>query len=148
MNVVDSLSLGPTRRVEPRVFVVVQSRLLAAVFGPLDVRRLAKNAGLGERPDIHPHAVVQVRLPAEGLLAERLPAREDIVRGGSPARISLSFCCNAWAAPRQRSAPTLSDLLWAVIQSDERAECRRLLELVVKKARRREATPSVAARPR
>ena len=37
--------------------------------------------------------------------------------GGSPARISFSISCNFWAAASHKSAPTLSDLACAVIQS-------------------------------
>ncbi len=31
-------------------------------------------------PDVHPHAVVNVGVPADGLLRERLPADEEVVR--------------------------------------------------------------------
>ena len=49
------------------------ARRLPAPFCPRDV--------LGEEgPDVHPHAVVNVGVPADGLFGERLPADEDVVR--------------------------------------------------------------------
>ena len=63
--------------------------LLAAVFLPVDVGLPAQNAGaraptgaergVQEGPDVEPHTVIEVRLPAEGLLVKRLPANERVV---------------------------------------------------------------------
>ena len=60
----------------------------AAVLTPRDLGLVAQDAGAGsaaraelnghERADIDPHAVVDVRLPANRLFAERLPAHEEI----------------------------------------------------------------------
>lgn len=59
----------------------------AAVFGPFDVGLPAEDAGafflhvLGEEEgaDVHPHAVVDIGFPTEGLLVERFPADEKVV---------------------------------------------------------------------
>jgi hypothetical protein len=56
-------------------------RFFAAVFAPLDVRALAEHVGNHERADVQAHAVVQVRVPADGLLLQRLPADENVVGG-------------------------------------------------------------------
>ena len=53
--------------------------VLAAVLVPLDVELGAQDAGLDERTDVETDTVVEVRVPAEGLLGERLPAHEDVV---------------------------------------------------------------------
>src|SRR5450756_947201 len=56
-------------------------RVLAAVLVPMDGGELgAQYAGGHEGADVEAHAVVQVGLPAEGLLGERLPAHVDVVR--------------------------------------------------------------------
>src|SRR5947209_137720 len=55
-------------------------RVLATVFAPLDVRALAKHVGLHKRADVQAHSVVQARVPANGLLLQRLPADENVVR--------------------------------------------------------------------
>ena len=43
-------------------------RVLTTVDAPFDVRALAQHVGLHERADVQAHPVVQVRVPAEGLL--------------------------------------------------------------------------------
>ena len=64
--------------------------LLAAVLAPVKVRPGAQDAGallaagivLGhEGADVQAHTVVDVRLPADGLLFERLPADENVEGG-------------------------------------------------------------------
>jgi len=57
----------------------VPLRLLATVLRPLDVRVLPQNAGFHEGADVHPHAVVEIGIPADGLLGQRLPADEDVM---------------------------------------------------------------------
>ena len=60
----------------------------ATVFGPLDVGLPAEDAGtflfdvLGveEGADVEADAVVEVRVPADGLLVQRLPTDEKVVR--------------------------------------------------------------------
>src|ERR1041385_4189796 len=56
-------------------------RVLATVFAPLDVRTLAEHVGLHEWADVWAHAIVQVRMPADGLLLQGLPPKEDVVWG-------------------------------------------------------------------
>ncbi|MFZ9937164.1 MAG: hypothetical protein ACO3JG_08890 [Luteolibacter sp.] len=59
----------------------------AAVFGPFDVGPPAEDAGvllfdvLGvkEGANVEADAVVEVRVPADGLLVKRLPADEEVV---------------------------------------------------------------------
>lgn len=51
----------------------------AAVFAPLHVECFAEDADLHEGPDVETDAVVEVGLPAEGLIGEGLPAYEDVV---------------------------------------------------------------------
>ena len=53
--------------------------IFAAVDAPFNFRGFAKDAGFDEGADVHPHAVVEVGMPADGLLRERLPADEDVV---------------------------------------------------------------------
>ena len=53
--------------------------VLAAVLVPVDVELGAQDAGLDERADVEADAVVEVGVPAERLLGERLPAHEDVV---------------------------------------------------------------------
>ena len=63
--------------------------ILAPVFGPFDVGFVAQHAGAflfyvadsHEGADVEAHAVVEVRVPADGLLVERFPADKDIVGG-------------------------------------------------------------------
>src|SRR5690606_38816936 len=57
--------------------------VLATVFPPSDVEFglfvVAKDFGGHEWPDIQAHTIVQVGVPANWLLCQRLPAHEDIV---------------------------------------------------------------------
>lgn len=53
--------------------------VLAAVHPVLHVRHMGEDAGFDERADIEAHAVVEVGVPAHGLLLEGLPADEDVV---------------------------------------------------------------------
>ena len=74
---------------EPGIVRLVAGRFLAAILVPFDLRRGAQDAGVGaasverprghERADVDPHAVVDVRVPADRLLVQRLPAHEDVV---------------------------------------------------------------------
>ncbi len=54
-------------------------RVLAPIHAPLDVGLFAQHIGLYKGADVEPHAVVEVGIPAEGLLFERFPAHEDVV---------------------------------------------------------------------
>lgn len=80
--------------------------VLAAVLVPLDVELralvVAQHAGGHPGADVEAHAVVEVGVPADGLLGERFPAHEDVkgrfafedgfelflqrLRGGQPLR--------------------------------------------------------------
>jgi hypothetical protein len=53
--------------------------VLAAILVPVDVRILSQNTGGHEGADVETDTVVQVGLPAGGLLIERFPADEDVV---------------------------------------------------------------------
>ena len=77
---------------EPGVFGFVAVGFLAAVFFPFDVGFYAEEAGAflaagevggHEGADVHADAVVEVGVPADGLLRERFPANEEVV--GWPA---------------------------------------------------------------
>ena len=60
----------------------------ATVFAPLDIGFTAEQSGAfladvcrhHKRPDIHPHAVVQIWIPAVCLFRNRFPADENVVR--------------------------------------------------------------------
>ena len=80
MHVVHAVASERAGGPEPGVIARVAGWLLASVLGPFDVGRLAQDAGLDERADVHADAVVQVGVPADGLLVERFPAHEDVVR--------------------------------------------------------------------
>ena len=79
------LSVGPPRRqlLRPGEMQVVDPlaavRVLAPVFAPVDAEFAAQDAGGDEGPDVEAHAVVEVWLPADGLLVQRLPAHVDVV---------------------------------------------------------------------
>src|SRR5262245_29304035 len=81
MDVVRALAGEVITFPEPRELLLRAEApgLCPAVLGPFDLRVLAQYPGLDEGPDVHANAVVQVRLPADGLLVERLPAHEDVV---------------------------------------------------------------------
>ena len=74
---------------EPREVFARTRRFLAAILLPLDLGRGAEDAcalgtralrfGGHERPDVHSHAVVDVRLPTNRLLRQWLPPNEEIV---------------------------------------------------------------------
>ena len=53
--------------------------VLAAILVPVDVELGAQDAGLDEGTDVEADTVVEVGVPAKGLLGERLPAHEDVV---------------------------------------------------------------------
>jgi len=80
VNVVDPLTSEGIAVPEPGILLLGTPGLVAPVLGPLDVRGLAEDAGLDEGPDVHPDAVVEVRVPADRLLGKGLPADEDVVR--------------------------------------------------------------------
>ena len=80
MPVVHPLAFEGITVPEPRELVLGALGFLAPVLGPLDVRPLAEDVGLEERADVHPDAVVEVGVPADGLLGEGLPADENVVR--------------------------------------------------------------------
>jgi hypothetical protein len=71
--------LLPIPAPKPRELLLVTHRFLAAVFLPLDLDTLAQYVGCRKRSDIHPHAVVDVGMPANGLFSQRFPADEDVV---------------------------------------------------------------------
>ena len=68
---------------------IPRSRLdiFSAIFAPINSRLIAQDAcafladvrDAHEGADVQAHAVVDVGIPADGLLVERLPADEDIV---------------------------------------------------------------------
>ena len=53
--------------------------VLAAILVPVDVELGAQHAGLDEGTDVEADTVVEIGIPAERLLGERLPAHEDVV---------------------------------------------------------------------
>jgi hypothetical protein len=74
---------------EPGVVGLFAVGLLSAVLVPFDVGLEAQDTGalslymvcIHEWTDIETHAIVEVRMPAEGLLLKWLPADQDVVRG-------------------------------------------------------------------
>ena len=54
-------------------------RILPSIHAPLDIGLFAQHFRLHKRADIEPHPVIQVRVPAEGLLFEGFPAHKDVV---------------------------------------------------------------------
>lgn len=66
-------------RVVPVVDPLTAVGVLAAILIPVDAEPAAQHARRHERPDVQPHAVIQVRVPADGLLVQRLPAHIDVV---------------------------------------------------------------------
>ena len=88
--------------VDPVAFELVIPRgagdIFATVLAPLDVRALAEHVGGHEGADVEAHAVVDVGVPTDRLLAERFPADEQVMRRRLfaksvrfvPARISTS----------------------------------------------------------
>jgi hypothetical protein len=80
MPVVHPLSLEGTAWAESGILLLGTLGLVAPVHNPLDVRGLAVDAGFDEGPDVHPHAVVEVRVSADRQFGERLPPDEDVVR--------------------------------------------------------------------
>src|SRR5271157_499171 len=81
MNIIHAIALEGTAGPEPGILLLGTPRFVPPVLGPLDVRVLPQDAGLDEGPDVHPDAVVEVRVPADCLLGEGLPADEDVVLG-------------------------------------------------------------------
>jgi hypothetical protein len=77
--IIHPLSLEGTAIPEPGILILGTFGFLASVLGPLDVRVLPQDSGVGKRPDIHPDTV-EVGIPADRLLGERLPADEYVVR--------------------------------------------------------------------
>ena len=81
MMIVDTLAV---ERVEPRG----GGDILATIFGPFDVGLVAQDTRIAlsniadshERTDVQAHTIIQVGLPADGLLLQRLPSHEDVVR--------------------------------------------------------------------
>jgi hypothetical protein len=53
--------------------------VLAAIFFPVDGEPGAEDASGYERADVEADAIVEVGLPADGLLVEELPADVDVV---------------------------------------------------------------------
>lgn len=54
-------------------------RVRAAILIPID-RELAPQRARGhEQPDVEPHPIVEIRLPADGLLVQWLPAHLNVV---------------------------------------------------------------------
>jgi hypothetical protein len=80
MPVVHPLSLEGTAGPEPGILLLGTLGLIAPVLGPLDVRGLSEDACLDKGPNVHPDAVVEVRVSADRLLGKGLPADEDVVR--------------------------------------------------------------------
>ena len=90
MHVINSLASELVLLPEPGKPHLVTHGLLAAVFLPTNVRLGPQYAGaflaagqvLGhEGTDIESHTVVDVRLPADRLFLDRLPADEEVERG-------------------------------------------------------------------
>src|ERR1035441_4904954 len=65
---------------EPRELVLVPHGFLPPILFPLDLDALSQDVRSGEGSDVHPHAVVDIGVPAYGLLGKRLPADEEVIR--------------------------------------------------------------------
>src|SRR3990170_3661144 len=76
------LSNGHVVIVDPLAFEFMEpggaGHILTTVFVPVDVRVLPKHTGQDEGADIETDPVVEVRLPADGLFFQRLPADENV----------------------------------------------------------------------
>ena len=80
---------------------------------------LAEHAGRHEGADVQPHAVVQVGVPADRLLGERLPADEDVV-GRLACQDQLELLLQLLGGGQAEVGPGLArfaSAAWAVIQS-------------------------------
>src|ERR1700693_1139795 len=80
--------LLPIPAPKPREILFVSHGFLPAVLLPFNVGLGAQDAGAflaagyvldEEGADVQAHAVVNVRIPADGLLAKRFPPDEDVV---------------------------------------------------------------------
>src|SRR6478672_2245396 len=81
--------LFPIPAPQPGKLLLVPYGFLPAVFVPFDIWPRAQNAGalfatgdvlFEEGADVQAHAVVNVRIPADGLFRERFPADEEVKR--------------------------------------------------------------------
>ena len=96
------------------LFLLAQRlRLFAAVLAPMDVRFGAQDTGPflpardvagQEGADVEANAVVDVGLPADGLLPDRLPTDEEVERRLAFEDGYERFCSSS-AAARRSSAP-------------------------------------------
>ena len=69
------LGVGVVQIVAPLAAV----RVPAPVLVPVDREPTPQHTGCDERSNVHPYAVVEVRVPADRLLVQRLPAHVNIV---------------------------------------------------------------------
>jgi hypothetical protein len=79
MNIIDPIACERTVLPEPGKLFRVTLRLHAAILRPLDVRWLAQHVGHDKRADVDPRAIVEVRLPSDGLFVDRLPTDKNII---------------------------------------------------------------------
>ena len=79
MNVVDPLTSEDIAVPESGILVLRTFGFVATVHGPLDVRGLSEDACLDKGPNVHPDAVVEVRVSADRQFGERLPPDDDVV---------------------------------------------------------------------
>ena len=64
---------------EPRELLLVPLGFFPTVLLPLDFDTLTKDIRGSEGTDVHAYAVVQIRMPADGLFGEGLPANEEVI---------------------------------------------------------------------
>jgi hypothetical protein len=67
MNVIHAITLEGIAGPEPGILLLGTLGLIAPVLGPLDVRGLSEDACLDKGPNVHPDAVVEVRVSADRL---------------------------------------------------------------------------------
>ena len=76
MNIVDPIARERTVLPEPGKLFRVMLWLLAAILRPRDVRWLPQHIGHDKWADVDSHAIAEVRIPADGLLVDCLPAHK------------------------------------------------------------------------
>ena len=79
MNVIHAITSEGIAGAEPGILLLGTLGLIAPVLGPLDVRGLSEDACLDKGPNVHPDAVVEVRVSADRQFGERLPPDDDVV---------------------------------------------------------------------
>ena len=79
VDVVESVSGEGAATPKPWILRLIALGFCSSVLLPLDFYFLAQDIRLNEGADVHAHSIVQVGVPADGLLGEGLPANEEVV---------------------------------------------------------------------